>query len=50
MKSFRSGDAVSNDLSNLGIFKEMGKVCSNVVLVLITRNSGDSGKLGNMSK
>ena len=32
MKSFRSMDALSNDFSNLGIFKEMGKVYSNVVL------------------
>ena len=37
-------------VSNLEIFREMGKVCSEVVLFLIMRNSRDSVKLGNLSK
>ena len=40
-ESFRSVDAVSNIWSNLEIFKEMARVCSKVVLFLITRNSRD---------
>ena len=45
MNSFRSVVAVSNILSNLEMFMEMGRVCSNVVRVLITGNSKDSVKL-----
>ena len=35
-------DAVSKDGSNLETFKDMGMVCSKVVLFLMIRNSRDS--------
>ena len=50
INSFRSLDAVSKVGSNLEILKEMGKVCSKIVLFLIIRNSRDSVKLGKLSK
>ena len=49
-KFFRSVDAVSNVLSNLEMFKETGKICSDVVLFLIIRSSSDSVKFGNISE
>ena len=49
MNSFRSLDVVSKVGSNLEIFREMGRVWSNTVLSLITGNSRDSVKLGNLS-
>ena len=48
MNSLRLLDAVSKVGSNLEIFKEMGKVYSKVVLFLITGNSRDCVKLGNL--
>ena len=50
MNSFRSVDVDSNVLSNLEMFREMLMVSLNVVLFLITSNSKDSVKLGNISK
>ena len=45
-KFFRLLDAVSNVGLNLEIFKEMGRVCSNIILSLITGNSRDSCQIG----
>ena len=42
INSFRSLDAVSQVGSDLEIFREMGKVCSKVVLFLIFGNSRDT--------
>ena len=50
MDSFRLFDAISRVLSNLVMFKEIGRVCSKVVLFLIKENSRDSFKLGNLSR
>ena len=50
MNSFKSLDAVSKVESNLEIFKNMGKICSKVVLFFIIGNSRDFVKLGNWSK
>ena len=50
MNCSRLIDAVTNVLSNLELFREMGRVCLNVVLFLIIGNSGDFIKLGNISK
>ena len=36
--------------TNLEIFKDMGKICSKVILFLIIENSRDSVRLGNLSK
>ena len=44
IKSFRLVDTCSNDLSKPEIFKLRGKVCSYVVLFLISKN--DSVRLG----
>ena len=46
MKSFKLLDAVSKAESNLETFKDMGKVCSNIVLFYIIGNPRDSVKLG----
>ena len=48
--SFKLLDADSKDCSNLETFKEMGRVCSNVLLFLTTGNTGQSVKLGNLSR
>ena len=50
MKSPKLLDAVSKVDSNLETFKDMGKVCSKVVLFFIIGNPRDSVKLGNCSK
>ena len=50
INSFRLLDVVSKVGSILEIFKEMGRICSSIVLFLINRNSRDSVKLGNYSK
>ena len=36
--------------SNLETFKDMGRICSKVVLFLVIGNSRDSAKFGNSSK
>ena len=43
-------DVASKVESSLEIFREMGRVCSKVVLFLINRNSRDLVKLGNLSR
>ena len=43
-------DAISTVGSYLETFKDMGRICSKVVLFLIIGNSRDSVKLGNLSK
>ena len=45
MNSYKSLDAVSKVESNLEIFKDMGKICSKVVLFFIIESSRDSVKL-----
>ena len=46
MNSFKSLDAVSKVVSNLEMFRDMGKTCSKVVLIIIIGNSRNSVKLG----
>ena len=50
MKSFKLVTEFSNVLSKPKIVRLIGKVCSYVVLFLITKNCNDSVKLGNISK
>ena len=47
MNSFKAIDAISKVGSNLGMFRDMDKTCSKVVLFFIIENSRDSVKLGN---
>ena len=49
-KSFKSVDACNSDLSNRETFNVMGKICSNVVLFLISAVCRESVKLGNISR
>ena len=49
MKLFKLVGVVSNVLSNPEIFRVIGNVCLYVVLFVISRNSSDSVRFGNMS-
>ena len=49
MKSFKLVDACNSVLSNPEIFKLIGKICSYVVLFLISGTCSDSVELGNIS-
>ena len=50
MKSLKLVDACNNVLSKPAIFRLIGKICSYVVLFLISGTYTDSVKLGNISK
>ena len=50
MKSFKVVDACNDVLLKPEILKFTGKICSYVVLFLISRTCSDSVKLGSISK